>query len=371
VRRYEVVRKEPIVAFIIDAVTRSGGQVVTQPDLTHAPFELDVALPAGETIHLICYAFTANKYRQGGRPTDEHRFQVKYGSEFDAYHRLYLPRSRAEVTLFFGVHLEEGLFIACDPAMHEWTRFSRSVEFKTPDLREAQRASWHGWERERSHVRRKAPLPQEDCRTEILLAFTPERFLDYVALERRAQGIDPGERLLLIERWSEVASPTAIGVGPGKHALEHELGLPANGILDLIAGAFRLHVAVRGAAANHHLTARLRQSTALSSVTSMDKDGQPDLSLIYKGRPFLVECKNVLRKPATDLAPRVDFQKTRASKNDPCSRYYKPSQFQVLAACLHPLTVKWEYRFCATRDLAPHPRCAGRLSDRVVVTGDR
>ncbi len=368
IQRYDVARRAPVVKFIVDAITRSGGRVLARSDPTRAPFEFDVALSTGEPIHLICYAFTANKYRQGGRPADEHRFQVKYGSDFDAYHRIYLPESRAEVTLFFGVHLEEGLFVACDPAMHEWTRFSRSVEFKMSDLEQAKRAGWHGWERERSTVRRKAPPPQQDCRTEILLGFKPERFLDYVLLERAARGMDPGERHRLIDKWPERGVPLEPEFSG--HPLEQELGLPARGILDLLTGAFRLHVAVRGAAANHHLTTKLLQTPALTAVTAIDKDGRPDLSLVYKDRPFLVECKNVLRKPTKDLSPRVDFQKTRAAKGNPCSRYYRASQFHVLAACLHPLTERWEYRFCATRDLLPHPRCEGRLSDRVVVTGD-
>lgn len=80
----------------------------------------------------------------------------------------------------------------------------------------------------------------------------------------------------------------------------------------------------------------------------------------------MIECKNVLARTQQGL-PKVDFQKTRASKADPCSRYYKPTQFQVLAACLHPITSQWDFRFAPTGTLAPHPKCVGRLASNVLV----
>lgn len=78
---------------------------------------------------------------------------------------------------------------------------------------------------------------------------------------------------------------------------------------------------------------------------------KPDFSVRYRGsEPILIECKNVLRQTLADGTIKVDFQKTRASKGDPCSRFYKASDFQVLAACLHPCTEKVGLQF------PPHPR---------------
>ena len=62
---------------------------------------------------------------------------------------------------------------------------------------------------------------------------------------------------------------------------------------------------------------------------------------------------------------RVDFQKTRASKDDPCSRYYKPEEFDLVAACMHAVTERWEFRYALPRSLDPHPKCKGRLSQNV------
>jgi hypothetical protein len=347
------------------AVEASGAKVLSAPRPDVAPFELAIETPEGERIQLVCYAFLANKYRQKGRPEDEHRFQVKYGSDFSRYHELFIDPTRRRVTLMLGVHLEERLFIAVDPAMHNPTWFSRSVELKTADLEEVRKASgWHGWERERWDARRKIVRPLERNETEILLGFTAGHFLRYVRFEKVATGLDAGERLLLVERMRTWNPRT-----PLEHELERQFGLPASEILDTIARAFRLKAAVKGGVAEHHLGKRLERVSGMSKIEPIDKDGKPDFRVVYHGKPYTIECKNVLRRPARE-GPRVDFQKTRASKNDPCSRYYKRDAFDILAACLHPVTERWEFQFCCTSKLSPHPRCEGRLSPSVIVYGD-
>ena len=108
----------------------------------------------------------------------------------------------------------------------------------------------------------------------------------------------------------------------------------------------------------------------LSAVERFDKDGEPDFAITYRSRKFRIECKNVLRRLQKDQIPRVDFQKTRAAKGNPCSRYYSPTQFEVLAACLHPVTEKWEYQFAPTDSLPVHKKCKGRLADKILVSGE-
>jgi hypothetical protein len=369
--RYSGVHGQANVNAIVAAVERSGGSVIVHADPTIAPYEMTVRTPFGDNVELVCYAFTANKYAQEGRPSDEHRFQVKYGSDFQNYHAIYIDPSRKKVTLFFGFHEELDLFVAVDPAMHNPTWFSRSVEFKEADLREAIDEGWHSWERERSEARRKQDMPLISLQTEAVCAFRPEYFLRYVAFERLATGIDPGERMLLADRIARnlsVQAPSTIVLEP--HPLELELGLSAREILDVIGDAFRLKVAVRGSVAEHHLESRLRGIKGLSQVEKIDEDGQPDFRLSYRKRMFRIECKNVLRKVPANGIPRVDFQKTRATPGNKCSRYYGPEQFDVLAACVHPVTEKWEYMFCATSSLLPHKECKGKLSSNVVVGGD-
>jgi hypothetical protein len=372
VEHYDV-RGRDRVERIAAAIVGSGGTVATAPSGDIAPFEFTVLDSKGSKLDLICYAFTANKYDQEGRPLDEHRFQVKYGNDFTRYHEIFIDPDRKKITLMFGVHDSLELFIAVDPAMHNPTWFSRSVEFKAGDLETALKLGWYGWERERTAVRRKKPLPKLDCRTEAVIAFRPEHFLRYVEFEAVATGLDPGERLLLSDRITEQLQQPARRIAPKepRHQLEELLGLTAAEVLDVISARFRLLAAVRGGVAEHHLERLLRQGVPrmFDQVTRVDEDGKPDFEVTFRGRVFRVECKNVLRRPpgrGGGIA-RVDFQKTRASKGDPCSRYYRRADFEVLAACLHPVRQKWEFVFTPTSALAPHAKCAGRLSERVVV----
>lgn len=365
--RYAVTRRELMVAQIEEALTRSGAEIIEHADPKKAPFEFVIRTATGERLELVCYAFTANKYRQQGRPADEHRFQIKYGSAFHRYHTIFFDPKGQKVTLMFGVHLESGLFIAVDPRMHSPTWFSTSVEFKTRNIETAATKGWHGWQRERSDARRKQPRPEENLQTETVIGFRPDQFLRYVEFERLASGLDCGERLLLSDRIEKSLEAGAILLPePGRHPLELQLGLPASEILDIISGAFRLAAAVRGSVAERHLETYLRKVPGVRHVRHIIEDGKPDFEVEYRRKPFLIECKNVLARPQKGL-PKVDFQKTRASKVDPCSRYYKPTQFHVLAACLHPITQLWEFRFTPTTTLQPHRTCEGRLSPNVLV----
>ncbi len=375
--RYRCQRKREVSA-IRSALEACGVRILDGADPSLAPFVFRVLTPGGETLELICYVFSANKYRQGGRPIDEHRFQVKYGSDFQRYHEIYLPPEAHRVTLMLGCHFEEEVFVAVDPAMHNPTWFSSSVEFKDEQVARVQETGWYGWERSRSDARRKRRRPMVNCQTEVVLGFKARSFLRYVQFERIASGLDAGERLLWVDRLagapvdpSDLSGPMdGAGLVAERHRLEVELGLPANQILDMIEGAFRLKVAVRGAAAEEHLEEQLRNVPGLHDVRRIDEDGRPDFEVHYRGRgPLFVECKNVLRRQPRGET-RVDFQKTRASKNDPCSRYYRPQDFEVLAACLHPVTENWEYRFAATSSLPKHRKCPEHLSNRVVVGSD-
>jgi hypothetical protein len=367
---YRGVRRRREVEYVAQALEHAGCTIRVYPDATKAPFVFSIDLPTGEPLDLVCYIFSANQYGQRNRPDDEHRLQVKYGSRFKEFHYLYLPQHPDEVTLFFGIHFDEGVLVAVDPAMHNPTWFSRSIEFKTHHVEKIQQTRWCGWERERTMARRKDKPPLENHQTEVLLGFLPDRILDYIHLEKATTGLSPGERLLMIERGtypaiteghSFVAEPGAAG-----HSLTTELGLPIEDILDMIDSASRLKVAVRGRAAEKHLLRVLSAESALESVQEIDEDGQPDFVVGYRGKSIRIECKNTLRK-LTRGHPKVDFQKTRASKSDPCSRYYRPEQFEVLAACLHPVTESWEFRFCPTRSLPPHTKCVGHLSQNVLV----
>lgn len=360
---------------IIAAIEASGGTVLSRPDPSSAPFVFDVRLADGAPLRIICYAFTATKYLQGGRPSDEHRFQVKYSNKFDRPHKLHVDPKNS-VTLFFGVYEDGSLFVAADPAVHNPTWFSSSVEFKEADVDLARRRGWHGWERDRvAHGRRRVNA-DDSLVTETLHGFLPEHFLTYALFERVATGMDPGERLILV---NDLGNDLRNGRGarslidrqaearlPDVDRLLATLGLPIDDLLIMVAGNPRLLTAIRGGVAERHLQSALANVRGITHLKKLSLDGQPDFVFRFGRRDLRLECKLVSPHLTRGL-PRVDFQKTRASKADPCSRYYASSQFELLAACMQPVTARWEFRYALTAALPPHKKCPSKITDRILV----
>lgn len=127
-------------------------------------------------------------------------------------------------------------------------------------------------------------------------------------------------------------------------------------------------MAVRGWVAEEHLRATIARMPEIAECRRLDAEGGPDLAVRLHGGPLLtVECKNVLRQASARGYARVDFQRTRASKADPCSRYYSENEFDVLCACLHAVRLQWEFAYIRPIRLQPHPKCIGRLASNVVV----
>jgi hypothetical protein len=361
--------KKPLLDYILSSLSKCGCTVLRHSSPDAAPFRITFEAPDGERMGIIAYAFLANSKRTRNRPEDEHRFQVKYGGDDKQLHEIWQDPFELYTTLFLGIHLERGVFIGADPTLHSPTRFFISVEFKELNVIEILQKGWATWERER---RSRSGL---DDPIEILVGGLPENFLSYVRFERAAKGLDQGHRALLADKMQELTSFSrslpvgAVALTPQPHlvhTLAEEFELSRDEILDLIQSAPRLKMAVRGWVAEMHLERYLRTFPDITECRRIEEDGKPDLMLRYQeSQSLTIECKNVLRKVYSDGLPRVDFQKTRASKADPCSRYYKPDEFDIVAACLHPRTERWEFSFVLTRALDLHPKCVGRLSNSV------
>jgi len=257
--------------------------------------------------------------------------------------------------------------------LHSPTKFFISVEFKESHVEEILRLGWYAWERDIHAGSRLV-----DDRVEVLVGGTASSFLRYIQFERESVGEDQGHRQLLAERDDYVRAGATL-VTPSRepvtmvmhlHALAREFELSETEILDLISTAPRLRMAVRGWVAETHLERELRELPGVAECKRLDEEGSPDLRLrLDVGRPIRIECKNVLRTKAADGSIKLDFQRTRASKKDPCTRYYQPTDFEVVAACLHAVTERWEYRYALTARLDPHAKCKGRLSSNVRLDG--
>jgi len=376
-RTYSVNAKarEPLVNFMTGALVGAGCKIIhsTRPD--RAPFVIAFETPTGERIGIVAYAFLATRTPTANRPKDERSFQIKYGSKDDYRdenaHELWQDPLGMFTTMLLGIDPERGFCVSVDPIVHSPTKFFIRMEFKDEHAEEIARRGWLAWERA------KLKTPADAPRVETLVGATRQHFLDLIRFERAARGLDPGNRLILAEGHA-LSLPTGrvVDAKPGDevaglaeaHPLARQFELSPSEILDLIAGARRLKMAVRGWVAEEHLRATLAKVPGITRCERLDVEGGPDLSVSFRdGPPLTVECKNVSRDTDRHGNPRVDFQRTRAAKGNPCSRYYEPTDFDVLAACLHAVTNAWDFRYVLPSALAPHKSCEGRIASNVKV----
>ncbi|WP_156041127.1 hypothetical protein [Chondromyces apiculatus] len=356
---------------MVKALERSGCRIIHRSPAHQAPFRITFETVAGERLGIIAYAFLANTKLTKNRPDDEHRFQVKYGPDDGAMHELWQDPYGLYTTLFLGINPELGFFVGADPVLHNPTRFFISVEFKQEHVDTVIRNGWHAWERDRRS------RGSESEPAEVLVGGSADNFLRYIRFEQEALGEDQGHRQFLADQVStrplNVLPPSTSVLVPSAarlHDLAREFEMSETEVLDLIMSARRLKMAVRGWVAETHLVRRLAVVPGVTDCTRSDEEGGPDVLLRFEGsRPISVECKNVLRERSAAGLVRVDFQRTRASKADPCSRYYSPRDFDVVAACLHAVTERWEFRFARTVSLDPHGKCSGKLSHLVKLDG--
>jgi hypothetical protein len=364
-RIYPVARRSDLAEYLRDAVERSGGTALWTSPADRAPLYFGIQGRSDERIGLLCYPFRCSPTAIKGRAPDEHRLQIRYGSEasWAEDHPLGRDVAGVDVTIVVGVHLAADIIVGLDPSLYDPLPMGISIEFRQPVVDQAVDNGWTVWEREtRSGVRRGKP--RTPIGVETLVAFRPERLLDYVQFERYASslGLDPPLRFKAAEE-----AATGRGIGTTLHNLEEQFELSGREILDIITDRHRLHVAVRGGVAEHHLERALSRMGGVEAVRQIDEDGKPDFEIVLtSGRHAMIECKNVspIRRGA-DI--KVEVQKTRASKADPASRFYVADQFDLVAASLWPVTGEWEFRFKSASLLARHSHFPDRLAPIQIV----
>lgn len=360
---YRVTGRDDLHGFVLRAVQRAGAQVLYISSSNRAPVYVGIQGDGDERIGMLCYPFRCNPAPINGRPPDEHRLQIRYGGEasWDGEHPLGRDVAGVDTTVVLGVHQQLDLFIGLDPLRYDPLPMGISIEFKQADLDQARRTGWHVWERENRPGRRRGRSRVGEG-LETLIGFVPERLLAYVGFERRASGLglDPPLRFRAAEA---AATDPILPSGRGGHVLEGEFELSSLEILEIIAKRARLAVAVRGGVAEHHLQRHLNHDPRVVRAQQIDRDGEPDFEVaLADGRRALVECKNVSPNTYAGGIPKVEVQKTRSQRGDPAGRFYKPAQFDVVAACLFAVTGAWEFRFKATVEMDRHPQHPDRLA---------
>lgn len=369
------VARRPLVEYMTSALMDAGCSIIHSSSPDRAPFVIAFETPSGERLGIIAYAFLATRTPTKNRPSDERSFQIKYGGK-ESYqdnnsHELWQDPLGMFTTLLVGIDLENGFCVSADPIVHSPTKFFIRVEFKDEHAEAIRTRGWHAWERA------KRTTPIDAPRVETLIGATKAKFLDLIRFERAARGLDPGNRLILGEGHAFSLPKSAAFPRSGNtlvmhlaevHPLVKQFGMPSDEILDLIDSARRLKMAVRGWVAEEHLRSTLANTPGITHCERLDEEGGPDLRVSFKHGPLLtVECKNVAREADKNGHPRIDFQRTRAAKGNPCSRYYEPTEFDVVAACLHAVTSEWDFRYALPTSLPVHKTCEGRISSNIRV----
>ena len=365
-RIYNVSGRADVHGILLEAVRRSGGTVLYASSAKKVPVYIGLEDADRRRLGLMVYPFRMTRRATRNRPGDEVRGQLRYGAEESWLaddHFVGRDIAGVDTTLLLGVYPEGELILGLDPALYDPLPLGISVYAKDRQVDAVRQHGWTVWERA-SHPggRRAAPRAAEGLET--LVGFRPHRLLDYARFERHASdlGLDPPLRYAAAVDAAEESS-RRVGSEPGLHSLEANFDLSAHEILDIIASRMRLEVAVKGGVAEHHLEQRLRADPAITGVQRLDQDAQPDFEVrLPGGRTVRVECKNVSPEPYANGDFKVEVQKTRATRDDPAGRLYRPVQFDIVAACLYSPTRRWDFRFIRTSRLDRHALHADRLA---------
>lgn len=359
-RVYRVSGRGDTYDFLRRSVEASGGRVLYTSADTRAPLFLGVTVSGEERVGILAYVFRATQRLTKNRPADEHRLQIKYGDITEEWRAQDHPIGRdiagVDTTIMVGAHLDAEIFVGLDPVLYDPLPMGISVELKQHHVDRARDSGWFVWERENVAGRRRGETRSPEG-LETLVAFRPERFLDYVRLEREASdlSLDPPLRYSLAEQVGErgVAGPER------RHALEETFALTSRQILDMISERHRLGVAVKGGVAEHHLARYLEEHPSVEEHSLIDADDEPDFDVwLRDGRHIRVECKNVSPERYASGQMKVEVQKTRGRAPE---RLYEYGRFDVLASCVYPTEGEWSFRFRRAEDLEAHETYPDRI----------
>lgn len=358
--------REDIHAFLVEAVRLSGGVLLYVSDASRVPVYMGIQDPAGQRLGLVIYPFRMTRKETRNRPADEVRGQLRYGSEESwkaEDHFVAWDIAGVDATLLLGIYPEGELLVGLDPALYDPLPLGISVYAKDAQVEAIARDSWAVWERPTyAGTRRAAPRASEGLET--LVGFQPRRLLDYARFERNASalGLDQALRHAAAVDASGESLPN-VSSGAARHSLESSFDLSAQEILDIIQTRMRLEVAVKGGVAEHHLERLLRADPSIADIERLDQDAQPDFRVrLSDGMTALIECKNASPERYANGDMKVEVQKTRATRDDPAGRLYRPEQFDVVAACLYSPTRSWDFKFIRTARLDRHARHVDRLA---------
>src|SRR2546421_195715 len=110
--------KEPLRTFLLDALQMRHCSIVHASEPSRAPFYIVFQTPDGNRHGLLAYAFFANFKATKNRPSNEHRFQIKYGGNLKGVLDVAIDPHILITTIFLGIDTERSVFVAADPVMN-------------------------------------------------------------------------------------------------------------------------------------------------------------------------------------------------------------------------------------------------------------
>ena len=348
--------RHEVVDVLTGGIEASGARVVSCsfPEALLAPIVIGAEDGEGHRYGLLVYPFTTTKRAIKNRPASEHRFQIRYGDPTRVRtepNPLGHDPAGIDVTLVLAVDPESEIVVGLDPLVYAELPMGVSGYYNDDNAAAVREHGWATWAKEKAKPRTDQGEAWEGI--ESMVGFKPKRLLDYARFEALATnlGLETGLRLKLADEFAQGSIQ--------RHDLEDLFGLDAATILDIVDSNFRLGVAVRGSVAEHHLGKVLAEDPAVIEVEPIDKDGQPDFRVTLTDRRTLtIECKNALRETYKTGEAKVEAQKTRDSG---AGRKYPYDAFDVLAACMFPVTGRWAFKFKRAADLAPWTKDSSRI----------
>ncbi len=187
---YRVQGRADLHEFLIASVEASGGRVLYASDPQRAPVYLGVQLDSDERIGMLVYPFRITRNAIRNRPADEVRGQLRYGSEesWTREHPVGRDIAGVDVAMILGMDLTDGVLLGLDANL--WDPLPMGISFyaKDDEIERARSTGWHVWEKvNRPGTRRSEPRSPTNLET--VVAFTPDRLIDYARLERRATSL--------------------------------------------------------------------------------------------------------------------------------------------------------------------------------------
>ena len=188
--------RQPLVAFIVDALHGLGCRILFASPPSEAPFRITFETSDGERIGIVAYAFHADRRVTKDSRSGEYRFQATYGPKHTRLREFWQDPYGLYTTLLLGISPQLGIFVGADPVAHSTMSLPPVIKFTDDQVSEIRRTGWTQWEQERHE--------DDDSPVDVLVGGRPESFLRYILFEREALREDQGHRHLLAEQFAHV-----------------------------------------------------------------------------------------------------------------------------------------------------------------------